>query len=70
MLVNFYFRLIKVKKISYITLINRTSFRMNCHYVHLRCDKSAVKKFFTEQKASFTEQFSVTNWEIDDRLFN
>ena len=24
-------------------LINRISFRMNCHYVHLRCDKSAIK---------------------------
>ena len=33
---------------------------MNCHYDHLRCDKSALKKFFTEQKASFTEHLSVT----------
>ena len=40
---------------------------MNCHYVHLRCDKSAMKKFFTEQKTSFTEHFS---WENDGRLFN
>ena len=43
---------------------------MNCHSVHLRCDKSAVKKFFTEQKTSFTEHLSVTTWEIDGRLFN
>ena len=43
---------------------------MNCHYVHLRCDKSAIKKFFTEQKTSFTEHLSVTTWENDGRLFN
>ena len=43
---------------------------MNCHYVHLRCDKSAVKKLFTEQKTSFTEHLSVTIWEIDGCLFN
>ena len=40
---------------------------MNCHNVHLRCDKSAIKKFFTEQKTSFTEYLSCEN---DGRLFN
>ena len=40
---------------------------MNCHNVHLRCDKSAIKKFFTEQKTSFTEYLS---WENDGRLFS
>ena len=40
---------------------------MNCHYVHLRCDKSAIKKFFTEQKTAFTEHLS---WENDGCLFN
>ena len=43
---------------------------MNCHYVHLRYDKSAIKKFFTEQKTYFTEHLSVTTWENDGRLFN
>ena len=43
---------------------------MNCHYVHLRCDKSAIKKSFKEQKTSFTEYLSVTTWENDGRLFN
>ena len=43
---------------------------MNCHYVHLRCDKSAIKKFFTEQKTSFTAHLSVITWENDGRLFN
>ena len=40
---------------------------MNCHYVHLRCDKSDINKLFTEQKTSFTEHLS---WENDARLFN
>ena len=43
---------------------------MNCHYVHLRCDENAIKKFFTEQKTSFTRHLSVTTWENDGRLFN
>ena len=43
---------------------------MNCHYVHLKCDESAVKKFFTEQKTSFVEHLSVTTWQINVRLFN
>ena len=43
---------------------------MNCHYVHLRSDKSAIKKLFTEQKTSFTEHLSVTAWENDGGLFN
>ena len=50
--------------------MNRISFRMNCHYVHLRCDKSAIKKFFTEQKTSFTDHLSVTTWENNGCLFN
>ena len=43
---------------------------MNCHYVHSRCDKSSVDKFFTDQKTSLMEHLSVTTWEIDGCLFN
>ena len=43
---------------------------MNCDYVNLRCEKSAIKKFFTEPKTSFTDYLSVTTWKNDDRLFN
>ena len=40
---------------------------MNCHYDLLRCDKCAIRKFFIEQKTSFTEDLS---WGNDGRLFN
>ena len=43
---------------------------MNCQYVHIRSDKSAIRKFLTKQKTSFTEHLSVTTWENDGRLFN